>query len=134
MPICINPEHRRVRVNLDQGYLIFGVRNPTAKEWFAYKKNRMGNIKSRRGKLELNSEHEAMAVEFVESLMTSVEAFTYDGRQEELTYRDPSDNQEKPLSAHVDGWTRYVPENIKFQVAMLVEHVDLEVEGETEKN
>ncbi len=133
MGLCVNPVSQRIRVNVDGGYFIFPVRNPSSEEYFEYKKKRKGTLNSKRGKIDFNSSLEIETIKYVERLLLGIEAYK-DGKKEEATYFNKAEEKESLLTPEVPNWVQFIPENIKFQIGQLLEFVDASFEEDLEKN
>ncbi len=132
MGLCINPT-KKIRVNVSGGYFVFTVRQPTTQEFLDYKKNRLGNMNSKNGKVSMESEIERHAIDFVDKLLIDVKAFDEKDNPQPVEYDDGTGKAQE-LKNDVKNWQQYIPANIRFQVCTVAEYVDVQLEETALKN
>lgn len=136
MSLCINPEYKKIRVNVEGGYFLFTMRNPTAEESFQFNKQRRALAKMKNGQLKFKSldEFEKLQVRHVESLLEDLAAFDDNDNPDEAMYYDANEKGLVPLTTSVPNWGQYIPWKIRLRIANLLDEVEAEVEGDLEKN
>lgn len=130
MPICTNPNRRKVKISVGEACVILLLREYTASEYAGFMSRRF-EFKTK-GQMTDRSMQER--IHFVDQLLEGIEALDAKGRPDSVTYVDPKSGKEAPLTPEVENWTQYVNPSWKIAAAMALEGVSGEVESVTLKN
>lgn len=130
MPICANAEERRIRVGVGESVVIFTVRNYTNQEYGKFIGSR---FKQKRGGRVTDESYEAK-IKFMDLILVGIEAEDENGNPDDVTYRNPENNEINILNSNVPGWTSYVDPSWKLSAASSLEEMNAQIEGDTLKN
>lgn len=130
MPICANPETRRVKVAVGPAAVILVLRDYTATEYTRFMSGRYA-FKSL-GQIEDRSMQSRL--QFVDDLLTGLEARDALGKPDTVTYVNPASGKEEPLTPDVENWTCYVNPSWKIAAAVELEGESVAAENVTLKN
>ena len=130
MPICANPETRRIKVPIGKAAVILVLRDYTATEYTRFMSGRYAF--KRLGQIEDRSMQSRLL--FIDDLLTGLEAQDAKGKPDIVTYVNPKTGKEEPLTPEVENWTRYVNPSWKIAAAQELEVANVEVENVTLKN
>ncbi len=130
MPICSNPEQRRIRVNVGSSVVILTTRNYSFGEFEKFMKARF-KVKNR-GKVDDKCTEERL--KFIDSILTGIASENEDGNPDTVTYVDPVTKEEKELNPSVENWVSFVNPSWKASAAIALEESNAEVEADTLKN
>ncbi len=130
MPICANPNRRRIKISVAEASVVLVLREYTASEYARFMSRRFEFKK--KGQMTDRSMQERMR--FIDELLEGIEAWDADGKPDTVTYVDSRTGKEAPLTPEVENWTHYVNPSWKIAAAMELEGAYGEVESVTLKN
>ena len=113
MPICSNPEQRRIRVNVGASVVILTTRNYSFGEFEKFMKARF-KVKNR-GKVDDRCTEERL--KFIDSILVGIASEDEDGKADTVTYVDPVTKEEKELNPSVENWVSFVNPSWKSSAA-----------------
>jgi hypothetical protein len=130
MPICANPEMRRIKVPIGEAAVILVLRDYSATEYTRFMSSRYAF--KRLGQIDDRSMQSRLL--FIDDLLTGLEAQDAEGNPDTVTYVNPKTGKEEPLTPEVENWTRYVNPSWKIAAAVELEGESVAVENVTLKN
>jgi hypothetical protein len=130
MPICANPEYRRLRIPVAGGAVILILREYTDKEFSKHCRDISPDIMRRKK----SNKQFAARIDFINTLLHDIEAEGPEGEPDHVEYRDPQTGDLNKLDRNVEGWKDYVNPQWKIMAAVELEGQSAEEEQSVVKN